>query len=285
MLTMYIFSLLKERVQNKIKFISLNMIVPNEHKFRDIDKDSDMQELIQSVKDYGILQPILVNKLENDMFKIISGHRRYFAAKKANLLKMPVVDIDVCNKKVPIVYLSENLHRKNLHFFEEAEIIFKLINDYKLSQDMISTSLGVEQSFITDRLNLLRLGENIKKKITINNIKIEYALMIARLNNERDQLSIAEKIIKDKLTIDQTKFLIEKYNKNKFIFNYSDNQLEEARYVINNKLFDSTISEAIEIIGQSGVKASSVKNECSEYVEYIIKIPKNKLSMKKSVGF
>ena len=284
-----LFSTLKEKAKNKIELTPIDMIVPNKHHSRLNIDSTEIKQLAQNLKDHGILQPLIVKKLENDMREIISGHRRFLAAKEANILKLPTISVDVCDKKIPILSLSENLHRTNLSFFEEANALFKLIYEFKFSQEMISTSLGVTQQFITDRLKVLKLSNNVKTLITTNNLTLQHALLLSKINNTTHQLKIIEMVIEKKLDVNQTNELISNYIENNLSmnFNKSNNNANKGTvYIIKDvKLFDNTISEAIDIMNKSGVGASSVKNECDKFIEYIIQIPKNKIYIKQSVGF
>lgn len=286
---MNLFSTLKEKAKNKIELTPIDMIVPNKHHSRLNIDSTEIKQLAQNLKDHGILQPLIVKKLENDMREIISGHRRFLAAKEANILKLPTISVDVCDKKIPILSLSENLHRTNLSFFEEANALFKLIYEFKFSQEMISTSLGVTQQFITDRLKVLKLSNNVKTLITTNNLTLQHALLLSKINNTTHQLKIIEMVIEKKLDVNQTNELISNYIENNLSmnFNKSNNNANKGTvYIIKDvKLFDNTISEAIDIMNKSGVGASSVKNECDKFIEYIIQIPKNKIYIKQSVGF
>ena len=284
-----LFSTLKEKAKNKIELTPIDMIVPNKHHSRLNIDSTEIKQLAQNLKDHGILQPLIVKKLENDMREIISGHRRFLAAKEANILKLPTISVDVCDKKIPILSLSENLHRTNLSFFEEANALFKLIYEFKFSQEMISTSLGVTQQFITDRLKVLKLSNNVKTLITTNNLTLQHALLLSKINNTTHQLKIIEMVIEKKLDVNQTNELISNYIENNLSmnFNKSNNNANKGTvYIIKDvKLFDNTISEAIDIMNKSGVGASSVKNECDKFIEYIIQIHKNKIYIKQSVGF
>ena len=284
-----LFSTLKEKAKNKIELTPIDMIVPNKHHSRLNIDSTEIKQLAQNLKDHGILQPLIVKKLENDMREIISGHRRFLAAKEANILKLPTISVDVCDKKIPILSLSENLHRTNLSFFEEANALFKLIYEFKFSQEMISTSLGVTQQFITDRLKVLKLSNNVKTLITTNNLTLQHALLLSKINNTTHQLKIIEMVVEKKLDVNQTNELISNYIENNLSmnFNKSNNNANKGTvYIIKDvKLFDNTISEAIDIMNKSGVGASSVKNECDKFIEYIIQIPKNKIYIKQSVGF
>lgn len=286
---MNLFSTLKEKAKNKIELTPIDMIVPNKHHSRLNIDSTEIKQLAQNLKDHGILQPLIVKKLENDMREIISGHRRFLAAKEANILKLPTISVDVCDKKIPILSLSENLHRTNLSFFEEANALFKLIYEFKFSQEMISTSLGVTQQFITDRLKVLKLSNNVKTLITTNNLTLQHALLLSKINNTTHQLKIIEMVVEKKLDVNQTNELISNYIENNLSmnFNKSNNNANKGTvYIIKDvKLFDNTISEAIDIMNKSGVGASSVKNECDKFIEYIIQIPKNKIYIKQSVGF
>lgn len=284
---MKLFFTSKEKAKNKIELTPVDMIIPNRNYSRLNNNSAEITQLAQNLKDYGILQPLIVKKLENDMCEIISGHRRFLAAKEANILKLPTIAIDVCDKKLPIISLSENLHRKELNFFEEANALFKLIYEFDFTQEMISASIGVTQQFITDRLKILKLDNQVKTLIINNQLTIQHALLLSALNSTIHQLKIIAFVIEKKLNINETKELISNYIENNFSLAFTDNNNKTGTvYIIKDiKLFDNTISAAIDTMNKSGVEASSVKNECDEFIEYIIQIPKNRIYIKQSAGF
>lgn len=281
---MFIFSTSKKRRQ--IKSIPLELIIQSKYEVRDYKNDSEIRSLSKNIKDYGVIEPILVKKLENDIFEIISGNRRFLAAKEAKLEKIPAVIVEECDKKLPIFFLSENLHHKKLHFFEEADALFKLINEYNFTREMISNSLGVDQLFVTDRLKLLRLSEKVKEEIRRLNLDIDYAVLISDINSELNQMTIIEEMKDKKLHIDELKNLVRHYEDNNDIKSDDETINNETIYIVKDiRFFDNTISQAIDIMNQSGLDPISMKSESDEFIEYMIRIPKDKIYIKKSSGF
>lgn len=270
----------------KAKLISLDMVIAGDCNIREKCYNNSLEQLSQSIKDYGMLQPILVKKLANDMLEIVSGHRRFLAAKMAGLQKISAIIINEENdKKLLIYFLSENLHHKKLDFFEEADAIFKLIDEYSFTQEMISESLGVSHLFVANRMQILNLDADVRAEIRKNNLSFEQALLISKINNKQNQLKVIESIVNNNLNIRQLQMMIEKINSKMNVFAKPESKSKTVYIVKDVRLFDNTISEAIDVINKSGVKASSVRNECDDYIEYIVKIPKDRVFIKKSVGF
>lgn len=270
----------------RARLISLDMVIVGDCNIRDKDYNNSIEQLSQSIKYHGVLQPILVKKLANDMFEIISGHRRFWAAKMAGFQKISAIIINEENdKKLLIYFLSENLYHKKLDFFEEADAIFKLIDEYSFTQEMIAESLGVSHLFVANRMQILNLDIDVREEIRKNNLSFEQALLISKINNKKNQLKVIENIVDNNLNINQLQMMIEKINNKMNVFAKPESRSKTVYIVKDVRLFDNTISEAIDVMNKSGIKASSVRNECDDCIEYIVKIPKDRIFIKKSVGF
>ncbi len=283
---------LKKGLQTKLTNIPINMIISDKYNIRDLELNGDLDKLLRNVRDYGVLQPIVVKKLENGVFEVVSGHRRFLAAKAANFEKIPAVVTNECDKKLPFVFLAENLNHKKLSCFEEADAIFRLVDEYHFTQEMISDALGVTQSFVADRLKLLKLKGKVRNKIILSDLTVDYALLITMIDKESDQLEIIDEIVKNKLGISQAENLIFKCINSDGIGNFGnvdrcswwrEQTNNETIYIVKDiRFFDNTISQAISMMNRSGMEAVSVKSESSHFIEYVIKIPKEKVYMKKS---
>lgn len=270
----------------RARLISLDMVIVGDCNIRDKDYNNSIEQLSQSIKYHGVLQPILVKKLANDMFEIISGHRRFWAAKMAGFRKISAIIINEENdKKLLIYFLSENLYHKKLDFFEEADAIFKLIDEYSFTQEMIAESLGVSHLFVANRMQILNLDIDVRAEIRKNNLSFEQALLISKINNKKNQLKVIDNIVDNNLNINQLQMMIEKINNKMNVFAKPESRRKTVYIVKDVRLFDNTISEAIDVMNKSGIKASSVRNECDDFIEYIVKIPKDRIFIKKSVGF
>ena len=285
------------RVKPKLTLLPTEMVVFDDCQIRNQSQDQDLKKLAQSIKDYGVLNPIKVKKLENDVFEIVSGHRRFLAAKMAKLIKIPAIIVDECDKKLFLLFLAENLNCKKLNCFEEAEAIFKLIDEHRFTQQMICDSLGVDQSFVADRLKLLKIRPCVREKIILSNLDIGHALLIAMVDQESKQIEITDEIMADNLDVLKTKKLVFEYlnnlglsqekqnsklaakmtQENKNIDNKNIDKSETIYLVKDVRFFENTVLQVTKMMNKSGLEAVSTKHESGNFFEYTIKIPKEKV--------
>ena len=202
----------------------IEQIIPNKNQPRKKFDKKQLNSLIESIKEKGIIQPISVRKINNNIFEIIAGERRFRAAKQINLPTIPayILKIDD-NFEMMELSLIENIQRSNLNAMEEAEGYLSLKNNYNFSQSEISKKISKSRSEIANKMRLLKLPKNIQQSLI--NRKIEYGHARALLSIQNKSLinNIHQKIISRKLSVRDTEVLIKKINnpqyKNKTIQN------------------------------------------------------------------
>lgn len=212
------------------RIIEISRIQPDPDQPRKLFNEEDLAGLAQSIRECGILQPISVTYIEDkDFYQIISGERRWRAAQLANLNIMPCIihnDEEGQGEKRLIKQLIENLQRSDIHPVEECQGILNLIEQYNLTHQQVADRLGKSRSAITNILRLRNLPENIKKDATEHpDISKDILMQLLTLNTVDDMNEIWKKVVKEKLTVRQTrKFLKErKKTKNKkHTFRYDD---------------------------------------------------------------
>ena len=223
-----------------IKDITRNKFQPR----KNFDKEN-LEELTNSIKERGIIQPIIVRKSENiiDKFEIVAGERRWQAAQKAGLHKVPVVIIEADNLKSLEFAIVENVQRKDLNPIEEAEGYKKLIDDFNYDQEKVAKFIGKSRAHVSNCLRLLNLPQKIMEYIIDEKISQGHAKILVGLENAQ---LLAEKIISKKLSVRQAEALIRftkgnkstiKKNKDSNILDI-ENQLTEKigmRVYVNNK--------------------------------------------------
>jgi len=194
--------------------ISLDEIKVNPNQPRKDFNDSKMNELILSVKEKGILQPIAVHELKNGNYEIIAGERRYRAAKEAGLKNIPAYVLSISNESEIMEYaLIENIQRVNLDPIEESEAFALLKSKYNLSQKEISKRVGKSRSLIANSLRLLKLPNSIKKDIKSKKITVGHAISLLGLKSKAQMLAIANRIIHKNLSVRDTEKIISKIKK------------------------------------------------------------------------
>lgn len=202
-------ALLPER-GNEIVQINTDDIIPSDSQPRKVFRDEALKELSESIKELGILQPVIVSKLDNGSFKLIAGERRWRAAKLAGLDKIPALIKDVSSQTALEIALIENIQREELNPIETAEALQRLHQEFNLSQEELSKRVSKDRSTIANYLRILKLPDEIKSLINDNLLSIGHAKAILSLPNKQKQIEAAKKIIKNSLSVRATEILCKK---------------------------------------------------------------------------
>ena len=219
------------KVERNTNKISLSDIVPNKFQPRKNFDESILNDLSNSIKERGVIQPIIVRKSdsENSKYEIIAGERRWLAARKAGLHEIPVVVTEADDLKSLEFAIVENVQRHDLNPLEEAQGYKRLIDEFSYDQEKVSKFIGKSRSYITNALRLLNLPSEVLKLIEDKEITAGHAKILVGLDNA---LFIANKIIEKKLSVRQTenfcKFFKKKGNKIIFKKDPNINSLEES---------------------------------------------------------
>ena len=193
-----------------IKDLTRNKLQPRKH----FDKES-LLELTNSIKEQGVIQPIVVrpNKLLEGKYEIIAGERRWLASQNAGLHEVPVVILNVDDVKSLEFAIVENIQRQDLNSIEEARGYQRLIDDFNYNQEKLSQFIGKSRSYIANSLRLLSLPEDVLLMVERGNLSAGHARTLIGLNNSVD---IAKKIIQKKLSVRQSEILVKQFRDKKF---------------------------------------------------------------------
>lgn len=198
-----------------ITTVKTENLLPSPYQPRKEFNQEALNALVQSVKEKGVLQPLIVRK-NGEKYEIIAGERRWRAAKLAGIAEVPVIEKELTNQEVLEVALVENLLRENLSVIEEAEGFDRLITEFAHTHDALSKVVGKSRSYITNAIRLLSLPESVKNMIKENKLTAGHARTLVGLDNAE---IIAQKIVDKGLTVRQTEDLVNniKNNQNKTI--------------------------------------------------------------------
>lgn len=180
--------------------LNIDKIIPNPDQPRLYFADDKIKELAASIKEHGIFQPIIVKK-NGDNYLIVAGERRYRAAKLVNLKKMPAVVRNYSDLEVAEISLIENLQRENLSAIEEAKAYQAILNKTKMTHDQLAKKISKSRSHITNLLGLLKLPEEVKELVNNKKISMGHARTLSKLENEKEMIDFAKKIVSDNLTV------------------------------------------------------------------------------------
>lgn len=208
---------LDKNTKSKIKteeLIDINKVEPNKEQPRKTFNEDSLIELSESIKQHGIVQPLVVTKKE-DYFEIIAGERRWRAAKLAGLKQVPVVVKDYSPQEIMEIALIENIQREDLNPVEEAMAYQRLIKEYDLKQDEVAERVSKSRTAITNSIRLLKLDERVQSMLIEENISSGHARALLAIKDNEEQYNMAMKIFDEKLSVRETEKLIKNLGKEK----------------------------------------------------------------------
>ena len=214
-----------------IKDISRNKLQPRKH----FSKEA-LEELTVSIKEQGVIQPIVVrpDKYNNGKYELIAGERRWLASQNAGLHEVPVVVLDVDDVKSLEFAIVENVQRQDLNSIEEARGYQRLIDDFNYNQDKLSKFIGKSRSYIANSLRLLSLSKEILQMVEESKLSAGHARSLIGISNSVD---IAKKIIQKKLSVRQTEALAKQFREKKFkLVHKKDSNILELQKALEDKM-------------------------------------------------
>ena len=209
----------------EVVYLYLDDIIPNRFQPREVFDERPLKELAVSIKEHGVIQPIIVRKV-NDKYEIIAGERRYKASALAGLTKIPAIIRDLDDKETSKVALLENLQRKNLNPIEEAKTYQKILELDQMTQEELAKTMGKSQSAVANKLRLLSLPEEVQDALLKENISERHARTLLNLKTPQEQKDMLKKIIDERLTVRQVENLIKGDSKEeeKEVLNLNENK-------------------------------------------------------------
>lgn len=262
----------KPKSGGNILMIPEQEIMPNPTQPRRHFDRQELANLAQSIRANGILQPVTVRTIPGG-YELIAGERRLRAARLAGLTHIPCILINADDRKTALFSLLENLQRQDLSFFEEADAIQKLMRVYGLSQEEAARKLGMAQSTLSNKLRLLRLPESIRLTLEREQLTERHARTLLRLETAAQMEEALSRIIDEKLNVAQSEKLIDQLLQKPV----SEKKSKKAPIKLfkDVRLFVNTLNHAVDTMKRAGISAASSRNETDEYIEYIVRIPKN----------
>lgn len=258
----------KHSQKGVLKNLSLDAIHPNPFQPRKIFSCEEIFNLSRSIKNFGLIQPITVRESGENTYELIAGERRYRACRLAGMTEIPAYVVSVEEESSAVMALIENVQRQDLHFFEEAMAIGKLIKEHHLTQEKISVSLGKKQSTIANKLRLLRLDKEVMNLIVKYELTERHARALLKLEEVSLQKMVIETIHNKELNVKRTEELIDNIlsgaNKNK-------KPLMAGKFVCDNRIYINSVKAVYNSIKDRGVKADfDIKEETDKIVLSII---------------
>ncbi len=260
----------KYKIGGQIILIPQEDIYPNPNQPRSRFDFDELEGLAQSIRQNGIIQPIAVRVNASGNYELISGERRLRASRLVGISLIPCIIMEASDEKSALFALIENMQRSDLGFFEEASAIEKLIVDFNMSRDDVCRKLGKAAPTISNKLRLLKLPEDVRLKITQEGLTERHARALLRLPT-RAQLDRALSIISDKrLNVAESEKLIDQ-----MLSADKSSKKPTVKLFKDVRIFVNTLNHAVDTMRRAGIEADSAKSETDEYIEYIVRIPKN----------
>lgn len=205
-------SSLKETDERQVKIINITKIEPNrEQPRRSFDEDA-LEELTESIKQFGLLQPILVHD-KKTYYEIVAGERRWRAAKKAGLKEIPVIIKELTEQEIVEISLIENIQRENLNPIEEAQAYKRLLTEFNLKQEEVAERVAKSRTAVTNSMRLLKLCDEVQQMVIDDKITTGHARALITIEDTEQQYNIAKKIFDEKLNVRDVEKLVKNLNK------------------------------------------------------------------------
>ena len=254
--------------------VNVASIHPNPYQPRATFDEESIAELAQSIQQVGLLQPLLVRKVD-DGYELVAGERRLRAVTSLGMEKVAcIVQQDIEDESSAMMALIENLQREDLHYLEEAQCYQKLLETYGLTQEELANRLGKSQSSIANKLRLLKLSDEVKAAMTEKRLSERHARALLKLTDDKQRLDAVERIAEKVLSVKETEQMVEK-TLNKAYDEKQDGAKPRPklmRIVRDYRLFMNTINQAVNQLRESGMTVEVEQSDRADGVDIKISV-------------
>lgn len=271
-----VLTLVSGREDRVLRRIRISEIVRNPNQPRRYFDPEAIATLAESIRQYGVLNPLTVRRTANGGYELVAGERRLRAARVAGLTDVPCLLINADGEDSSVIALVENLQRRDLDFFEEANGFKRLIEQFGLTQEEAARKVGKTQSAVANKLRLLRLSQQNMELIRCNNLTERHARALLRLNDEADRINVTNYIIEHELNVSRTEEYIDEFLKAK------ENpqpvvEPESGKHVVrlfkDVRVFLNTLNRAVGVMVDAGIGATVKQQESDDGLTLTICIP------------
>lgn len=267
-------SMYTEEKNSKAVYLPIENVRPNPYQpRREMDSEA-LGDLCASIKQYGLMQPIVVRQMNDRDYELIAGERRLRACKILGMPQIPAIVVRVGGTDSAVMALIENIQRENLGYMEEAEAFCTLLSEHGITQEELAVKLGKKQSTIANKIRILKLSPQIRKLLAEHGLSERHARALLRLDTEKNRLKALNIIVSRGLNVQKTEELVESMSERKGDTVNTD-KTQNIRVFKDVRIFSNTIRQAVDMMKKSGILAQTTKIENEEFIEYTIKIPKN----------
>lgn len=272
---MSVLSLVSGREERTLRRIRVSDIARNPNQPRKYFDPEAIAQLAESIRQYGVLNPLTVRRSPSGGYELVAGERRLRAARVAGLNDVPCLVIAADNEDSSAIALVENLQRRDLDFFEEAYGFKRLIDQYGLTQEEAARKVGKTQSAVANKLRLLRLSQQNMELIRSAGLTERHARCLLRLDNEQDRISATNYIIEHDLNVSRSEQYIEQLLQEKKEEQMPAAQQERkvVRLIKDVRFFLNTLNRAVGVMVDSGIGATVEQKESDDGLTLTINIP------------
>lgn len=258
-----------QRDKLKLTRLPIFKIQPNPSQPRKHFSEEELKSLAQSIRENGLLQPVTVRK-ENGTYYLVAGERRLRACKMAGLREIPAILTDYEAADSAVLALLENLQRKDLQMFEQANAIVNLLREWQITQEEAAKRLGISQSYLANKIRLLKLSPQEQEEILEHGLTERHARTLLRIDDMSLRQKILQAVIERKLNVAQTEELVAATARKG-----EPRKRPKRTFVAKDiRLFINTIDHAVDAMKTAGIQAQTEKTETDEYIECTVRIPK-----------
>ena len=254
----------------KLTKLSPDKILPNPSQPRKVFQEEELEGLAQSIAENGLLQPVTVRR-ENGTYYLIAGERRLRACKLAGLKEIPALVADCEPEDSAVLALLENLQRKDLQMFEQANAIVNLLREWQITQEEAAKRLGMSQSYLANKIRLLKLSPEEQEEILKHHLSERHARALLRVDDMTLRQKLLATVIERGLNVAQTEELAAAALQPK----KPAGKRKRTFIAKDIRLFINTIDHAVDAMKTAGIPAQTEKKETEEYIECTVRIPKS----------
>ena len=270
---MSVLSLVSGREERSLRRIRVSDIARNPNQPRKYFDPESIAQLAESIRQYGVLNPLTVRRSPSGGYDLVAGERRLRAARVAGLNEVPCLVIAADNEDSSAIALVENLQRRDLDFFEEAYGFKRLIDQYGLTQEEAARKVGKTQSAVANKLRLLRLSQKNMELIRSANLTERHARCLLRLDSEDERINATNYIIEHDLNVSRSEQYIEELLKERETELPAQQERKVVRLIKDVRFFLNTLNRAVGVMVDSGIGATVQQQDSEDGLTLTIVIP------------
>lgn len=256
--------------------IAIEKIVPNRYQPRTVFDEAKIEELARTIHTHGVIQPIVIRKMEDEKYEIIAGERRFRAMSKLQWKEVPAIIRNLSDKETASIALIENLQREELTAIEEAVAYQKLLKLHELTQEALAQRLGKGQSTVANKLRLLKLPEEVQQAILKKELSERHARALMQIKEKELQLQLMDMTIENHWNVKQLEQKVEE------IINPPLKEDKKAakpkRKAVSKdvRIALNTIKQSLSMVTKSGINIKTEEEDMEEFYQITVRIPKKK---------